>query len=162
MPMNNTFIFIKQNKTIVILSSLFLLWTCHLIFLEFRLEQIKKEIHNEGYPVTLEELDKWYPEVPESENAAKFYEEAYRKYKDIDYSDKKSETLLCSGIAHLPALGEAIPEEVLKTSSDFCETNKESIGLYKKASELEKCRFSVNLRNGVDIDFSYLDPFRPA
>src|ERR1700741_3208542 len=40
---------------------------------ETRLDAIRKK----GYPVTLAELNEWYKPVPEAQNNARFYEEAF-------------------------------------------------------------------------------------
>jgi hypothetical protein len=63
---------------------------------EAKLDEIRKQ----GYPVTLAELDKWYPQPQPGENAADIYTQAFAHFVNVD--KKKSELLPVVGLAQLP------------------------------------------------------------
>ena len=55
--------------------------------LKRQINQEIEELKKAGYPTTPEELDNWYPRVPDKENAALVYIQAYQKYVEYVHPD---------------------------------------------------------------------------
>src|SRR5260370_16023252 len=70
---------LRENRATGIVVMLLLILTatvtCNLFRprADARLDAMRRQ----GYPVTLSELDKWYPAVPDSQNNARIYERAF-------------------------------------------------------------------------------------
>lgn len=161
-PEQSGFYFIfAENKTYIILSLLIIIpvlaWGISYMILQNRLEKLNSEIRSKGQPVTLQELDKWYPEVPAPDNAADVYQMSFREYSK-EPSDKK--LILICGLATTPPLGDPIPEDVLKASSEHLEKNREAIQLLQKAAAMDKCRYNVDLKMGFYALLPHLSPIR--
>src|SRR5260221_2163794 len=81
------------RKTIALLVSIALIY---FIFWRLRLgnkvENQLKAITSAHLPVTLQELDSWYPTVPDEKNAAKGIEESFTLLQD--YDDNRSKQIL--------------------------------------------------------------------
>ncbi len=153
--------FFAENKTYIILSLLiivpFFVWGTYYVILQNRLEKLNSEIRSKGQPVTLQELDKWYTEVPAPENAADAYQTAFREYAKEPSDDK---LVMFCGFAAIPALGDPIQEDVLKASSEYLESKREAIPLLQKAAAMDKCRFNVDLKNGIGVPLPHLSSLR--
>ncbi len=152
--------FLAENKISIGISLLvvvpLLSWIICFMILESRFDSMNCEIRKTGQPTTLAELDKWYPEVPASENAANVYQMAFGKYfENID-----NKLILACGLAEYPSLGDPIPEDVFNASNEFLEKNREAIALLHRAAEMEKCRFNVDLKLGLGTLLPHLSPLR--
>lgn len=80
-----------------------------------------------GGPVTLEELNNWYPELPASENAAGLYAQAFSA---LTSDDPKSAT--------------------------FLSKNQNALALLLQAAERKSCRYPVDLRAGFATQLPHL------
>ena len=80
-----------------------------------------------GDPMTLEELNKWYPEPPAAENAAGLYAQAFSA---LTADDPKSAT--------------------------FLSKNQKALALLLQAAERKSCRYPVDLRAGLDTKLPHL------
>ena len=98
-------------------------------------------IRSQGYPVTLEELDAWYPSPPaEQQNAADVYEEAFAS---LSY-DSESVADLLSEVRRAPPsdkLSDPTREHVL----ECLDANRESLRLLHAGSTIEHCRYWISL-----------------
>ena len=86
-----------------------------------------------GFPVTLEELNAWYPEVPAAENAAVLYAEAF-----------------------------AAMAPVKPTDTSFLERNRSVLPKLHEAGLRTRCRFPVDCTGGMRASLPHLSKFRPA
>jgi hypothetical protein len=60
---------------ILVVLSLYTAYRCTLhLMVKARLDEIRRQ----RYPVTLAELDKWYPQAPPGDNAADVYLQAFK------------------------------------------------------------------------------------
>ena len=60
----------------------FALYPVYIIVINSILENKLDKIRKAGYPTSTEELDKFYTKIPDSENAAIIYEEAFANYQN--------------------------------------------------------------------------------
>ncbi|HTS19257.1 MAG TPA: hypothetical protein VMP11_16895 [Verrucomicrobiae bacterium] len=104
------------------------------------------EIRQQGYPVTLAELDKWYPQPPPGENAAATYRRAFAK--NVKLGDQEL-CLPIVGWSNLPSRGAALPPAMRDGIASYLRTNQESIILLHEAAATPHCRFTTNLSVSV-------------
>jgi hypothetical protein len=96
-------------------------------------------LHAKGYPVTLEELDAWYPEPPPGENAGEYYVDAGTLLNKSTYEDL--EWIPLFGEVELPPLGTPIPEDMLADIEAFIEHESVAFELIDEASLIETSRY---------------------
>ena len=111
-------------------------------------------IRKAGYPVTLEELDKWYPAVPDDQNAAHAYRKAFAHIRRR--SAESIEILPLVGTAEMPARDAPLPEEMKKAMLEHLATNEDALQLLHEATKFEQCRYLVDLRGGCEVRLEHL------
>jgi hypothetical protein len=103
-------------------------------------------IRRSGFPVTLAELDKWYPEVPRNENAATVLTNAFAL---IVAGDPNSPTLPLIGKAKWPVRGEPLSAEMKQAIEAHLALNRQAINLLHQGAQLKKCRYPVEFSLGI-------------
>jgi hypothetical protein len=123
-----------------------------LLFVSFRVSgslKLKKQIkvlRDQGYPVTLEELDGWY-NIPEgAKNAADVYMAAFSNYVEWD-SDAQRE-LPIVGKASLPGRTEPLDASTRRLVEKFLSDNEKTLTLLHEAASIEHCRYPIDLTKG--------------
>lgn len=86
-----------------------------------------------GFPVTLEDLNAWYPEVPAAENAAVLYAEAF-----------------------------AAMAPVKPTDTSFLERNRSVLPKFHEAGRRTRCRYPVDCTGGMRALLPHLTKMRSA
>src|SRR5690348_8356738 len=91
-------------------------------------------IRRQGYPVTLSELDKWYPAVPDSQNNARIYERAFAlpgfaRFGDINWPDP----------------GPALSPRDKKALMELLGANQAALALLHSAQTSNHSRYSTDL-----------------
>ncbi len=127
-----------------------------LLFVFFRVSgslKLKKQIkvlRDQGYPVTLEELDRWY-NIPEgAKNAADLYTAAFSNYVEWDKDAQRA--LPVVGKASWPGRTEALDASTRQLVEKFLSDNKKTLELLHEAASIEHCRNPIDLTKGpVDI-----------
>lgn len=119
--------------------------------IQARLEAIR----GAGYPVTLEELARWYPEVPDVENAAHVYQQAFAHYRR--WRDEKERKLPGFGFVAMPPRGEPPPADVKKLIVEYLDANRKALDLLHQAGEFRRCRYAVDFR---DVQLHHLKQVR--
>jgi len=117
--------------------------------LEAELEKIKAA----GEPITLEEIIP--PEVPDEENAALVYQQAFEKL-DLSAEDKDVLGDLLSSMAR-PPRAEAPSMEAVE---QILAKNAAAIALLEKAAQRPKCRFPVDWEAGNAMTFPHFGKLR--
>ena len=114
-----------------------------------QVEALKKR----GYPMTLVELDEWYPWPPDKENAALVYTNVFanQSFSNAawDFSGRK-----------WPARGEKIEPEELKALKELMATNQEALGLLLTAATMPSSRYPIDLKQGFLSLFLHLAPVK--
>jgi len=116
-------------------------------------------IHAAGQPVTLKELDEWYPTPPVGLNGADVYQQAFFKYSNTTMD---RENLPIVGRARLPELGEPIAPEMLAAIREYLAANAEALELLHEASRYEQCRYPINTSGGLGTLLPHLAQCRQA
>ena len=125
---------------------------------EAKLDQIRKQ----GYPVTLAELDKWYPQPPPGENAADVYLAAFAKSNtwNTNVLMEKRDSLPIIGNAKLPRRSLPLPDETKGLAERYLADNAESIQLLREAASFRKCQYPLGLTNGFEVSLPHLNSVR--
>jgi hypothetical protein len=155
---------VPRKKRKLKISHIFLLLflVAAVAFTLFRLNLKKKlrarieAIHTAGYPVTNEELDKWYSIPDDVDNAAYIILDAFDYYREP--RDRK--LLPVVGEAELPARTEPLPEEMGDLIAKYLSDNKQALELLHEASILEHGRYPIDLSIYSEISFSHLADIR--
>jgi hypothetical protein len=149
---------IKNEAFIFFILVIFVLSIMYAIYMSIQQIRVKvalEKVRDNGYPVTLKELNEYYTYVPEEENAALIYQKAFDLYKgDIElekeFMDSLSEYNKPYKITN--------QEKVIL----YLNAHKESLDLIRKASKYKKCRFPIDLTNGPETLLPHLSALRQA
>ena len=98
-----------------------------------------------GLPQTLVELNAWYVEPPEGQNAAAFYLKGFDAMKLANL-----DTVPFQRKAPLPALGRAIPASTKSALAAFVKSNQAALQLFAQGAQYDHCRYPVDLTLGYD------------
>jgi len=118
---------------------------------------LENEIRASGAPVTLAELNAWYETPPDGDNAARAYVQAFDALADVG-----------DNAGHLPVLGDAelpprtapIPYEMRQAISRHLDANAAALELVEHAVGRPRCRFPIDLRDGLDTERPHLPQLR--
>lgn len=123
-----------------------------LLFVLFRVSgslKLKKQLEvlrNQGYPVTLEELDRWY-NVPEgAKDAADVYMAAFSNY--IEWDKDALREVPVFGKASLPARTQPLDASSRQLVEKFLSDNEKTLTLLHEAASIEHCRYPIDLTKG--------------
>ena len=110
----------------------------------------EQAIREAGEPLTLAELDAWYPYVPDEENAALIYERAFRKLAAPRYA--QADYLPVAGYADLPPPGQPLPKVNGLAVAQYLADNEEALDLFHQAAQRDACSFPIDLRAGMTVE----------
>ena len=99
-----------------ILALLLATLTVYRIILSHKVAAELARIRAQGYPVTLEELNAWYPEPPPGQNAADVYAAAFALYGTKAIPDYYS---LWKNTGSMPPRGEALSPDAKAAMEEF-------------------------------------------
>ena len=98
-------------------------------------------IHERNYPVTLEELDRWYPRVPVEENSAVVFSKAFAclsgQFNPSFLANDKS--------TDLPPQDESPADPPKQTTEGYLGENVDALAFLHQASNIPRSRFPINL-----------------
>ena len=103
----------------------------------------EEELRSKGYPITMEELNDWYSEVPPEKNAALLYREAYHSYKNP--SVERHNLLPYVGNADAPTAMQWLTEQSREAGMQHLARNKGCLELLHRAAERADSRYPVTL-----------------
>jgi len=113
-----------------------------------KLKKQLKVLRAKGYPVTLEELDRWY-NIPEGvENSADVYMAAFSNYVEWDREARKA--LPVVGRAPLPPRTQPLDDPNLQLVKKFLSDNEKTLTLLHEAASIEHCRYPIEFSQESD------------
>ena len=137
-----------------------------LLFVLFRVTgslKLKKQIEvlrNQGYPVTLEELDRWY-NIPEgAKNGADVYMDAFSNY--VEWDREASKALPIFGKAPLPARTQPLDDPNHQLVEKFLSDNEKTLTLLHEAASIEHCRYPIDFNQQSDQAAPWLKELRAS
>ena len=102
-----------------------------------KLEAIRKQ----GYPVTLAELDKWYPQVLAGGNGADAFRAAFTRLADETDPSSSPRVDLADLTPHTTPLSDAIKQAM----TSLLASNAEAMALLHEAASTKRSRYPLNL-----------------
>jgi hypothetical protein len=128
------------RRILVVILVLAALYAAYRYTLHRMVEAKVDEIRKQGYPVTLAELDKWYPQPPPGENAADALTNAFALYV-IDWKTLNKQPL---GIPSKPLPGDQpLSDEVRQTLRNYVTDHQRVLGLLHQAVVKPRCRYPI-------------------
>ena len=112
-------------------------------------KQEVEAIRKRGLPTSPRELDDWYRRVPQKENAAMAYVDAYLSY----ITPKKNPSEMGGGKT---LLGQALPEEMAEAVAEHVGRNAETLAKIHAASNFKASRYPVDLSRGFETLLPHL------
>jgi len=128
----------------------FRLWT------SVSISRMESRIRDQGYPVTLQELDAFYPTPDPSENRAPLLQYAFASIVEPGLQLEKK--LPIAGKVNLPRRSERIPEEQVRAMRSYCLQNLDAITAVFESFEYKECRFPIDLALGADTWLDHIGP----
>ncbi len=122
--------------------------------LKTRIESIRAA----GYPVTVEELDKWYSIPEDAENAAYIIMDAFSYYQDWDKDVMESLPLV--GKEKLPPRTQPLTDETKTLIAQYLSDNKKAVELLHEAASFEHSRYPIDLSLGAGVRLDHLGEIR--
>jgi hypothetical protein len=179
----------RWRRIAIIFGVLLCVYVAYRLTLHFIVEAKLDEIRKQGYPVTLAELDKWYPTPPPGENAANVYEQAFaqlniwstnedvvlrpaerrRRQRHeptnsvptlVSVTVYRRELLPVVGNAKLPLGSQALSNEVRSLIGDYLADNAEPLRLLHVGTSVSRCRYPVDLTKGFEAPLAHLNKVR--
>lgn len=90
-------------------------------------------IRSAGYPVTAQDLTAWYPKIPDAENAAPIYREAFKHFSGE-----------APAMNELPAIGDPWPQPLRQEIEKLLAANGPTLELLHKAAGYARCQYDLN------------------
>jgi hypothetical protein len=107
------------------------------------------DIHARSYPVTLVELNRWYPRVAPVENGAFLFDKAFASFPRPSARPDNPQVKPPS----VPTQSASSPAQPLADSLDV---NDDVLALLQQASNSPRCRFPIDLRTLSIMPYSHL------
>lgn len=120
-----------------------------LLFVFFRISghyKLKKQLQilkDQGYPVTIEELEQSIRLPKGTRNAADIYKRAFASYVEWDREDRKLLPII--GKAEEPARTQTMEASTRQLVEKFLSDNEQTLSLLYQAADVEHCRYKIDL-----------------
>ncbi|MDX2226444.1 MAG: hypothetical protein SFY92_05015, partial [Verrucomicrobiae bacterium] len=125
------------------------------LYLRSQIEQEYAKIKAEGYPLTLDDLEKLYPPIPDEENRAVIYRKILPslhplppKFDFIPILGKSSKKQM-----PFPKRGEPVPPELQSLIAEFSADFQPQYELIKLAHTRPHTRFDLKISDGSTMNF---------
>ena len=110
-------------------------------WLNRKLEHRLRKLRDAGYPISPEELNTWYEQIPNAENAALIYTQAFSHIVSIRDRDH---VLPPWGYPGRPPPGKPLSGEMERTTRDVLAGNRGALGLLKKGRSRKRSRYPID------------------
>ena len=124
-----------------------------------RVETRVKAMREAGEPTTMAELAKMYPDPPKGQNAARFFNAAFKLMKKVQEQDP-GDDLPIVGAGELPAVDQRFPPQMLKALEAYVDLNTEVLALLHRGAALEHCKFDIKFEDGPGMLLPHLSSMR--
>lgn len=129
----------------------FVLW---LRFQRSELDRRLARLRAEGVPLNAAELDAWYPQVPDDENAGKLVLNALGGFRDA------GGTALVTDLSKRPKRGERPSREALAADETYLQANAPVLAALHAALAHPHARYPVDLKAGFVTPLEHLSPLK--
>ncbi|MCC6797820.1 MAG: hypothetical protein IT366_22085 [Candidatus Hydrogenedentes bacterium] len=136
-----------------------------LIWLVYTSRSLEEEIRAKGEPTTLAELNTWYTQVPEEENAAlvvlKAAGEIEKPPSDVSLPQLMERSYLEGQVAW-DGNGETLPADTMSAIAAYLAANRECLASIAGIDSLNNSRYPIDTRMVLGGPLSHLDQIRGA
>jgi hypothetical protein len=108
-----------------------------------------------GLPNTVAELNGWYAEPPEGQNAATFFLKGFEAIQISDV-DRNSRDVPLIGKGAMPAVGSPLPPKTRAAIAALMQRNKAAMEAFQEGSKFEQSRYPMDLSQGYDTLLPHL------
>ncbi|MCC6488308.1 MAG: hypothetical protein IT364_12490 [Candidatus Hydrogenedentes bacterium] len=123
-----------------------------------RIADLEAGIRERGQPLTLDELNAYYPAVPDDENAALVYAEAFALMDAID-PGREQEAALWDRLVGLDP-GAEVPPDLRADMEAYLDARAEVLAILDRAAEFPQAHYSVDFDQGMEMDLPHLAKLR--
>jgi len=116
-------------------------------------------IRRSGYPVREADLEAWYPPVPDVENGALIYGQAFAQPGFTNIADWQEKSLPKDWF---PPRGQVLSEETKSEVKDLLATHQAALGLLHSARARRRSRYPVQWNLGLDAPMPHLAQVKGA
>jgi len=117
-----------------------------------------RELRDQGYPMSLEELDRSYSLPPGADNAADYYMTAFSQY--VEWDSEAQEGLPWVGRGQRLARTESLEPSVRQQAERFLADNEKTLSLLHEAVAIESCRYPTDFRPEFGAGIPWLGEVR--
>ena len=108
-----------------------------------------------GLPKSYAELNAWYVEPPEGQNAATFFAKGFDALQ-ISQADQDSNDLPVLGKGSLPPPGTPLPSRMKASIAALVQRNEAAWAALEQGADLEKARYPIDLSRGAETLLPHL------
>ena len=151
----------KKNTKYWILGALAVIIGIGLLFpflmAKSRLNSEIAQMRKAGLPVTPREFaNRYYKNIPEDENAATTFNEAYALYE----REKDYKNLVHAGVATCPKYDQKIAPQLLTSAQEFIKNNRDLLNKMREVQKYNRIHFVHNWEDNYNIPLSHLNKLR--
>lgn len=134
-----------------------------LVYAIYRLELRRRvsaaldEVRRDGFPATVAELNEWYVEPPEDENAYEIMERAFARYS---VARQAVEALPIVGTARLETRTDPLGDGLRQRTDAYIQAKEDTITLLHELGKTPRCRYPMDLSDGLDTLLPHLNKIR--
>jgi hypothetical protein len=116
---------------------------------------------NDGLPHTLAELNRWYAEPPEGQNAAAFFLKGFEALQ-ITPVDQNSPNLPFIGKGQFPPPGSLLSPAMKSAVASFIQRNQSALPFFEQGAKCEQSRYPIDLNQGAATRLRHLAQAKQA
>jgi hypothetical protein len=154
-------LFLRAHRLRVALTAVFVALAAFMVWSVFgprsdwRLEAIRKS----GYPLTVADLETWYPQVPDSDNAALICAQAFAQPGFSNILDWEENSLPQDWF---PPRGHVLNEETRGEVKSLLATHNLALALLHSTQTRRRSHYPVRWNQGLDIPLPHLPQVKAA
>jgi hypothetical protein len=114
-----------------------------------------------SWPNSFAELNTWYAEPPEGQNAAVFFANGFADLRITD-ADQKSTDLPVVGKGKLPEPGTPLSPQMKASIASFVRANQSAWAEFQKGAKFEQARYPIDLNLGPQTLLPHLTKIKSA
>lgn len=145
----------------ILVSVAIVCWAGMRLYQTWAIQAAVAEVREEGYPITLEELNAWYA-VPEGGNGADVYMRAIDAVVSAtkDMGGGKYSQAIYMEPEHQEAYPVPLPPAVAAQSKECLQRFADAIELFHEGAAYTECRYPVDFTDGAEAELPHLSEVR--
>ena len=112
-------------------------------------------VNERDLPKSLAELNTWYVEPPDGQNAAVYFAKGFEQFQITD-ADQKSKDLPIIGAGTWPQPGTPLSARAKASMAAFVQRNDAAWGALEQGATFEQARYAIDLNRGTETPLPHL------